>query len=127
MLNNPKTLIVWCNKMSNINCSDDGKLKVKHCVVTVPDIFDGMKQTFIERNGTYRDNYKDVCKILPILFPNGVDAKMLANPAFHLLVIKIVKLSRFCQTNLTHLDSIHDDAVYSAMIETVIQNGEKYE
>lgn len=83
-----------------------------------------MIDTFKQRNSVYHDNYLDVCKMLPVLFPQGVTAEQLANPAFHLLVIKLVKISRFVQSNFTHLDSIHDDAVYSAMIEAIIVNNE---
>lgn len=114
--------------MSDISfISGSVELEKKTENVSLPDILDEMKKTFSERNSTYHDNYKDVCKILPILFPNGVDVTMLANPAFHFIILKVVKLSRFCQTGLTHLDSIRDDAVYSAMIEKSIRNGENYE
>ena len=33
-----------------------------------------------------------------------------------------LNLSRFAISNLTHIDSIHDDAVYAAMIEAIIIN-----
>jgi hypothetical protein len=90
-----------------------------------PAILRAMAQTFEERSVTYRDNFRMVGPIMGILFPDGVPLEVLSNPAFHLFELKIVKLTRFAISNLKHLDSIHDDGVYSAMIEAIIQEGEQ--
>lgn len=87
---------------------------------TVPEIMRDMASTFEERNRVYGSNYKMVGPIMKILFPNGVPPEVLHSDQFHLFELKIVKLSRFAISGLTHIDSIHDDAVYSAMIESIL-------
>lgn len=93
---------------------------------TVPEIMRDMASTFEERNRVYGSNYKMVGPIMKILFPEGVPPEVLHSDQFHLFELKIVKLSRFAISGLTHLDSIHDDAVYSAMIESILlETGEQ--
>lgn len=93
--------------------------------LTAADILEEMAKTYRERNAIYGDNYRMVGPIMAILFPNGVSREVLGSDQFHLFELKIVKLTRFAISNLTHLDSIHDDAVYSAMIESILRNQEK--
>lgn len=100
------------------------------CAYTPPqtnagDVLAAMAATFRERSGTYKDNYKMVPKLCEILFPDGVPPEILFTPQWHLFELKLVKLSRFAISGLQHLDSIHDDAVYSAMIEACLLNQEK--
>ena len=83
-----------------------------------------MAETFRERSGSYKDNYKMVPKLVQVLFPDGVPPEILFTDHWHLFELKLVKLSRFAISGLTHLDSIHDDAVYSAMIEACLLNSE---
>lgn len=83
-------------------------------------ILDEMADTFRQRNAMYGDNYRMVAKLVKVLFPNGVPPELVVSDQWHLLELKLVKLSRFAISNLTHIDSIHDDAVYSAMIESII-------
>lgn len=89
------------------------------------DILEDMAKTFRERNAVYGDNYKMVAKLVAVLFPKGVPPELVITDQWHLFELKLVKLSRFAISNLTHQDSIHDDGVYSAMIEAAIQNGKK--
>ena len=91
-------------------------------VVNAGDVLGEMAATFRERSGTYKDNYKMVPKLCKILFPDGVPPEILFTPQWHLFELKLVKLSRFAISGLQHLDSIHDDAVYSAMIEACLLN-----
>lgn len=79
-----------------------------------------MADTFRERNAVYGDNYKMVAKLVAVLFPNGVPPELVVTDQWHLFELKLVKLSRFAISNLTHKDSIHDDGVYSAMIESIL-------
>lgn len=83
-------------------------------------ILDEMADTFRQRNAVYGDNYKMVGKLMAVLFPNGVPPELVVTDQWHLFELKLVKLSRFAISNLTHQDSIHDDGVYSAMIESII-------
>lgn len=90
-------------------------------------ILDEMADTFRQRNAVYGDNFRMVGKLMAVLFPNGVPKEVLHSDQFHLFELKLVKLSRFAISNLTHQDSIHDDGVYSAMIEAIVieQQGEQ--
>jgi len=85
------------------------------------DILADMADTYRERNTVYGDNYKRVGPIMGILFPDGVPPELLASDQFHLFELIIVKLSRFAISGLTHQDSIHDSAVYAAMIDAIVQ------
>lgn len=89
------------------------------------DILEQMANTFRERNAVYGDNYKMVGKLMEILHPDGVVLRTAADhDVFHLWSLVIVKLSRFAISGLKHVDSIHDQSVYGAMIEAAIRNQE---
>lgn len=86
------------------------------------EILAEMSETFKQRNALYADNYKMVPQMVKVLFPNGVPPELVVTDQWHLFELKLVKLTRFAISGLTHIDSIHDDAVYSAMIEAIIIN-----
>lgn len=115
-----------CSEMSS--CVFNSGLKKEPEEPKVPvsaaDILADMAVTFRERNAVYGDNYKMVGRLMAVLFPQGVSAELLHSHQFHLFELKLVKLSRFAISGLTHTDSIHDDAVYSAMIEMILANKE---
>ena len=96
--------------------------QIEPTVVTAGDVMESMAETFRERNAEYKDNFKMVGPIMKILFPDGVPAELLGSHQFHLFELKVVKLSRFAISSLQHIDSIHDDGVYSAMIESILLN-----
>ena len=83
-----------------------------------------MAATYKDRNAQYKDCWDITADLLVAAFPHGVPVELLRKPAFSLLFLKICKLARFLVSDLEHLDSIHDDAVYSAMIEGVIRSGQ---
>jgi hypothetical protein len=83
-------------------------------------ILDKMADTFRQRNAIYGDNYRMVAKLVKVLFPKGVPSELVVSDQWHLFELKLVKLSRFAISGLTHIDSIHDDAVYAAMIESIL-------
>jgi len=87
---------------------------------TTDDILHEMAETFKERNEVYGNNYKMVAPIMKILFPDGVPEGLVFTDQFHLFELIIVKLTRFAISELLHKDSIHDAAVYAAMIESII-------
>lgn len=81
-----------------------------------------MAKTFRIKNKTYGDNYLHYGKVMLALFPGGITLKTAYDHVlFHWISWKMGKFTRFVQTNLTHIDSIHDDAVYTAMIEAFIK------
>lgn len=102
------------------------QVKVLKAETKPHDILAEMAQTFKERNAVYGDNYKMVADLMCTLHPNGFN--QLSNQDHelgHLWSLLIVKLSRFAISGLTHKDSIHDLAVYAAMIEAILTNREK--
>ena len=86
----------------------------------VPELLEKMAGTFRERNSIYGDNYRRVVPALKALFPNGTPE---FSEQFYLMTLIVMKLGRFAQSGLTHADSIHDAAVYAAMLESTL--GEK--
>jgi len=90
------------------------------------DILAEMAETFRERNKVYGDNYKRVGDVMVALFPEGVELKTQEDfNTWHLFELMIVKLTRFANSNLTHVDSIHDCAVYAAMVQSLIEKEQK--
>jgi len=101
------------------------KLKKK---VDASVILKEMSVTFKERNKIYGDNYKIVGLVMSALFPDGVRLKTIDDyNTWHLFELMIVKLTRFANTNMTHKDSIHDAAVYAAMVESLLPEEESDE
>ena len=90
------------------------------------DILADMAETFRERNKVYGDNYKRVGDVMVALFPEGVELKTQEDfNTWHLFELMIVKLTRFANSSLTHVDSIHDCAVYAAMVQSLIEKENK--
>lgn len=91
---------------------------------TAADLLQEMANTFRERNVVYGDNYKVVAAVMMTLFPEGIALTSADNfLTWHLFELIVVKLTRFTNSGLTHKDSIHDIAVYAAMLERVIEIG----
>lgn len=83
-------------------------------------ILDEAAETFRERNAIYKNNFLMVGNIMAAMFPEGVTLKTPDDHnRFHLFMLKVVKLSRFTISGMTHVDSIRDDLVYSAMVEAL--------
>ena len=83
-------------------------------------ILQTMANTFRTRNKVYGDNYKRVGDVMKALFPNGVQLKTAEDfNRWHLFELAIVKITRFTTTGMTHVDSVHDAAVYLAMVESL--------
>ena len=99
-------------------------MKAEKKMLPVPEILEGMAKTFRERNKVYKDNYRMISQIMAVLFPEGVPSELVVEEHFHLFELLLVKISRYAISNLTHVDSIHDAAVYCAMCEAI--NGLKY-
>lgn len=87
---------------------------------SVAALLRGMAATYEGRNAVYGDNYKQVGQLTKVLFPDGIPPELLHSDHWHLFELMLVKLSRFAISGLTHQDSIHDAAIYAAMIEHII-------
>ena len=85
---------------------------------SVPEILRTMAETYEQRNAVYGDNFKNVAPLMKALFPDGVPERLVTTSTWHLFELVVVKLTRFANSNLKHTDSVHDIAVYSAMIES---------
>ncbi len=84
-----------------------------------------MAETYRERNAVYGDNWRNVGHVMLALFPNGVHLESAqAFNEWHLFELIVVKLTRFANSKLAHADSIHDIAVYAAMIEAAIKENQ---
>ena len=84
------------------------------------DVLSEMAQTFRERQKVYGSNYKLVGAAMAAFFPDGVTLRTAEDwNRWHLFELVMVKLSRFAVSMLTHTDSIHDAAVYAAMVESL--------
>lgn len=90
--------------------------------VTPASVLRDMAATFELRNASYRDNYKCVAPVIAALFPDGVPPQLVVDDRWHLFELSVVKLARAARNNLDHTDSIHDAAVYLAMIESINRN-----
>ena len=87
----------------------------------VPEKLEAMAKTFRERNKVYGNNYKMISKLMAVLFPEGVPSELVLEEHFHLFELVLVKISRYAISNLTHVDSVHDAAVYCAMCEAITE------
>lgn len=88
----------------------------------VPEILEEMAATFRDRNAVYGDNWRMVGQLMAVMFPEGVRLQAAEDyDVWHLFELMIVKLSRFAISKTTHIDSIHDLAVYAAMIEAILK------
>lgn len=95
--------------------------------ITAARLLRTMAKTFEDRNAQYGDNWRMVPQLVKVLFPKGVPQWLLTDPRWHLFELKLVKLTRFAISELRHVDSIHDDGVYSAMIESIIHEEQENE
>lgn len=85
-----------------------------------------MLKTYNERAAVYKDNFISTGKVMKVLFPNGKTiATAEEQELFHLFSWVVGKLTRYAATDMKHLDSIHDLAVYASMIEASMRRHEQ--
>lgn len=90
------------------------------------EILQRAADTFRQRNAIYGDNWKNFGNVMAAMFPNGITLKGSEDFArWHLFEIAMVKNTRFANSGLTHKDSTHDNTVYHAMIESLINSETK--
>lgn len=89
-------------------------------MTTAADKLEAMAATFRERNKIYGDNFVRVGHAMHAMFPAGLTIN---NPQdwtrLYFFMLQQVKSSRYA-TNFTkggHADSVHDAAVYAALLE----------
>jgi hypothetical protein len=78
--------------------------------------------TYLERNMVYQDAWTQVGPLLAALFPAGISLQRPNDfTKFHLLVMIMVKLSRFANSGMQHPDSVRDIITHAAMLEAWLQ------
>lgn len=85
-------------------------------------ILELMAETYRGRNAVYGDNWRRVGPVMEAMFAGESLTLSEADDheLFHLFSLIIVKLTRFAVSGLDHQDSIHDAAVYCAMVEAIL-------
>jgi hypothetical protein len=91
--------------------------------MTVDQILNAAAGTFAERNTTYKDAWKQVGPVLDALFPELILAGPERYTKFHLVVLIVVKLTRFANSDMTHQDSLRDIITHAAMLEALLGEG----
>lgn len=86
------------------------------------DILQDASDTYAERNKVYGNNYERAGAALDALFPDGITLKSVRDhERYQIFSLILVKLSRYANNweEGGHLDSIHDTAVYAAILEEI--------
>lgn len=90
---------------------------------TADDILIEAGETFRQRRAVYGDNWKRAGAVMAAMFPNGIKMVTAADhDSFHILSLIVVKLTRYAVSldrGEFHQDSVHDAAVYCAMLEMI--------
>lgn len=92
----------------------------------IQEIFDSMKATFAERNKAYGDSYRQMGPVMTAIFPNGLTIQTSDEwqrfGAFFMIICKAVRYAEAFKAG-GHIDSAHDSAVYSAILEQLTREG----
>jgi len=89
----------------------------------VEKILDDMKKTHVQRAKEYGDSTGRTANLMKAIFPDGLSLKGHQSFAlFHPFFLICVKLVRFANSGFAHKDSIHDIAVYAAMLESKMKD-----
>lgn len=86
------------------------------------DLLTQAAETYRERNKVYGDNFLIVGKVMAALFPAGLTLKTEQDWCrMHIFLLQVVKITRYVQNweKGGHKDSMHDLAVYAAMLEMI--------
>lgn len=87
---------------------------------TVPDLLRAGADLYEERSATYGSNYQYFGRVMDGMFPRGFTIEpgdVEGWNRFALVFMALVKISRYVQNPLGHLDSASDLKVYGAMLE----------
>lgn len=92
---------------------------------TAADKLEAMAATFRERNKVYGDNFIRLGHSMHAMFPEGLTVNTPEDwTRLYFFFLQQVKASRYA-TNFNkggHVDSVHDAAVYMAMLESFDEN-----
>jgi hypothetical protein len=89
--------------------------------LNTPEILEEMAKTYRERNAIYGDNWQTHTAALRAIFPAGVVLKdEFETTMYSWFSIMLGKMTRLANAGFQHQDSIHDIAVYAAMMEAYL-------
>lgn len=89
--------------------------------LNTPEILETMAQTYRERNAIYGDNWQSHGAALRAIFPDGITLKdEFETTMYQWFSIMLGKMTRLANAKFRHQDSIHDIAVYAAMMEAYL-------
>jgi hypothetical protein len=95
----------------------------REAIARLETILDGMKETARERHARYGDSFLLFGKVAAALWPDGLVVGTEVEFARLGVLVQIVgKLCRFSATPEGHVDSAHDMAVYSAILELLTED-----
>lgn len=107
----------YCSECKMVFTFDDAAFESKN---NPADILEEMAETFRERSGMYKNNYKQIGAVMIALYPDGITLKTIdQHNRFHLFLMMLVKMTRLANMDLNHQDSCHDIGVYSAMLKSL--------
>ena len=95
-----------------------------HPVVGLAEMIHEFRRA-LDARGLATATVKDAIRNVRIVFNWGERSELLAVNKWHLFELMVVKLTRFANSGLTHQDSIHDLAVYAAMVESLVRKENK--
>lgn len=116
----PNDICVACSSI------DQENVKIAATAATAADILADMQETYKIRSKAYGANFVKPRNVIRALFPHGVPSEVVDKTQWHIFEMVIIKLTRFADSGLEHVDSVHDSAVYCAIIEEILGNQEKY-
>lgn len=89
--------------------------------LSTPEILEQMAATYRERNAIYGDNWQTHTAALRAIFPEGIKlAGEFETTMYSWFSIMLGKMTRLANAKFEHQDSIHDIAVYAAMMEAYL-------
>lgn len=98
-------------------------------LLKTPEILEQMAVTFRERNAIYGDNWRTHTAVMRACFPEGITLKgEFETGMYAWFSIIMGKMTRLANAGFRHQDSIHDIAVYAAMMEgylALVEQNEK--
>lgn len=81
-------------------------------------------KTVRQRQAVYKDNHKQFGKFMKVLFPKVCLTTEEWNRVGVVSQV-VAKLSRYCNSGMTHIDSAHDIIGYGALLESLTSSDEK--
>lgn len=95
--------------------------------VNAAELIAQAQKTFAERNKTYGSSYLRHGRVMKELYPDGVKLETIDDfNRFGVINMLVSKMCRYAtDPKKGHLDSIHDNGVYSFILEEIDTNAQR--